>query len=1152
MRIDRLDLLAFGPFTGLSLDFAAPGLHVVYGPNEAGKSTALRAVRDALFEIPARTPDNHTHDYGSLRIGMTLSGGAAAPLSFVRRKGTKNTLLAPGSAEEKGETPLPDDALAPFLGGTTAEAFDRLHGLTLAELSEGSERLLAGGGEVGQLLFAAAGGLSHLRRVRDDLRQEAAALFLGRGRNPVINEGLRELKAIRQEANAEALPPAKWAGAAETLAELGRSRDALKADAESKRAEAARARRLRSARGAADRLAGLSAREEALSAEVAAEAPLRAAADRLAALETRAAQAAAAAADRGDLVRKAEIAEAAAARALATLQPAGAAADWSPPDLSEPERAHLAAAADRHAELTRELSQARKTRRAATERSERLAEQLADLGPAGEGAADALAEALTRAAALPDPIAAAAKADRAAARLDERIAAGLARLRGFAGDAAALAAAPLPADETVDRFAADRADRAAAVKDAAAALARCESEAERVRADFAALAAGGAVPSSEELRNARDARDAAWERVRDRLAGGAGEAGETEEKSPAALIAAQERATAEADRVADALRDDAARVKEAALLRGALARQGRLADDARGRLERAEAELAALDEAWAAEWAGLTKSPRPPAEMRDWLHAAAAVRADHAARLALIDERADAEAEAGAVAATLAARLAEAGAAPPDGERVPLSALRERAERVRKRLNAGVGRREVLEADREDSEKARRAAAAAEEDAAAGLAAWAADWAAAARPLGLTGGGADAGAGETGGGGPDPAGVRAFLNGWGTVQKHRADAAEARDRVRQIDAALTRFAEDAAALAADLAPDLPAETDPAAAVRTLSERAAAAATRAAELRDLPGRIREARADLDAQRAGEAAGAFLDAARAGDPDELAARADALEAEADDLDRRRDAAIAAVRDAEAALEALDTRGAAAASEQRAQGLLADLDGHADRFARLALADALLAAAAERHRRRHQGPVLAKAGALFARLTGGAFAGLDVRFEGGDEPALVGVRPAVGEAVPATLEPAGMSDGTRDALYLSLRLAGLAETAAGRPIPPLIVDDVLERFDDARTAAALAALAELAAPASSGVPAGVQVILFTHHGRVAELAAALPPGRSVIHRLPTAHLPGGDRTEPVPAAAPPTEAKREPTPAARRRAKAAAEDTRQKALL
>ena len=60
MRFQRLDFSAFGPFSKLSLDLSggAPGgFHIVFGPNEAGKSSALRGVHDLLFGFPERTPD---------------------------------------------------------------------------------------------------------------------------------------------------------------------------------------------------------------------------------------------------------------------------------------------------------------------------------------------------------------------------------------------------------------------------------------------------------------------------------------------------------------------------------------------------------------------------------------------------------------------------------------------------------------------------------------------------------------------------------------------------------------------------------------------------------------------------------------------------------------------------------------------------------------------------------------------------------------------------------------------------------------------------------------------------------------------------------------------------------------------------------------
>src|SRR3569623_1852423 len=96
MRFDALHLPAFGPFTGLRLDFPAAeaDLHLIYGANEAGKSSLLRAIGDLLFEIPPRSTDNFLHDNKNLRVAADLRHRDGRTLSIQRRKGSKNTLLA--------------------------------------------------------------------------------------------------------------------------------------------------------------------------------------------------------------------------------------------------------------------------------------------------------------------------------------------------------------------------------------------------------------------------------------------------------------------------------------------------------------------------------------------------------------------------------------------------------------------------------------------------------------------------------------------------------------------------------------------------------------------------------------------------------------------------------------------------------------------------------------------------------------------------------------------------------------------------------------------------------------------------------------------------------------------------------------------------
>ncbi len=110
MNILRLHMKAFGPFTDWELDLSAPGLHVVYGPNEAGKSAALRGLKALLFGIDERTTDNFVHDNPSLRIAGTLRRGDGRTLEIVRRKGRTRTLLTPDDdvLDERHPARLPE------------------------------------------------------------------------------------------------------------------------------------------------------------------------------------------------------------------------------------------------------------------------------------------------------------------------------------------------------------------------------------------------------------------------------------------------------------------------------------------------------------------------------------------------------------------------------------------------------------------------------------------------------------------------------------------------------------------------------------------------------------------------------------------------------------------------------------------------------------------------------------------------------------------------------------------------------------------------------------------------------------------------------------------------------------------------------------
>lgn len=146
-------------------------------------------------------------------------------------------------------------------------------------------------------------------------------------------------------------------------------------------------------------------------------------------------------------------------------------------------------------------------------------------------------------------------------------------------------------------------------------------------------------------------------------------------------------------------------------------------------------------------------------------------------------------------------------------------------------------------------------------------------------------------------------------------------------------------------------------------------------------------------------------------------------------------------------------------------------------AERLHRLALASHLLERA-KAQATRSQIHLEQRASGYFATLTAGAFSGLRIDATGNTLYAL-------GTQGDKALEQ--LSTGSRDQIWLALRLATIAEAARHTPFP-LVLDDIFVQFDDERSSAALRLLLELSTE--------VQVIAFTHHEHVADLAQAVLP--------------------------------------------------------
>ncbi|WP_375463133.1 AAA family ATPase [uncultured Methylobacterium sp.] len=1142
MRLLSLDLERYGPFTAKRVEFRPDArLHVVLGANEAGKSSALAAVTDLLFGIEARTAYAFLHEMPQMRIGAEIRAADGRGLSFRRRKGNRNTLV------DAGDAALSEIALAPFLGGLTREVFCRAFGLDAGSLRAGAREMLNVDGELGASLFAAASGLRGYGTLQKALDEESDRIFAPRAsQKRSFYQALDRYEEARRAIRETGLRAGDWRELNEEIAAAGHALDAIRAERTRIAAEQARLARLRrvgpliaeidaaAERGRVhadlpeasdswiDRLgAGLRSVEAAAIEEARTAALLAEATADLAALSVDAAPIA-----RTDAIE-------AAYRGIARFDKDGldlprlqAEADGFARDLD-----HLAVrigVAGGDALKAGQPSDATSTRieglirtgrelaaglgRLRQELSARRAEhaRLRTTGPAETPPVDPapLRSDLKAFLGLHGEVARRDDLDRTVRREAGLLWMQAARLSPPVSDLAALMQAGLPSHAAIARFrrdleALERNRDRATDRHAAALHLVAETEARLRRRE-----AGRPIPSRADLLALRIERDGLLDPLRalgpDPSAPGAAEA-----------LSRYVAAVGRADRAADALVADAARAAEQAADRARLEAEQAEAEALGVRLAEAEASLDAAEAGWRACWAAAGIAPAPPAEMAAWLTEVETLFESQQAIEAQSIEQVRIAARVERFRAPLADLALRAGLADLAGLDVGLGLAR-----LEERIAA-------LSADWDANREVQaRAAALAEQIARieaelsalqAREGAWREAWTGAVSRIGLAPG-------------ADPEEADSALAAWRAVPTVLTALERQQRRIDGLRRDMEAYRADVEDLAVELAPDLGAlpttaamkalhgrlqdalkgesrraelgrrraavQAAHAAAVRTaararegLAEHVAGTAG-AAEPAVLHERLvarRSVQAELHARRAelARAADGIAEATlraelAASDPDAIEAALRSLSMADDDLDQRGKAAFADRDRGERRREVLEGgTGAERALAQR-RAAEAELRAAARQYAVLKLASLLLGTAIGRQRAGQQDPLLMRAGAVLAALTGGAFAGLAQEYDA-DDKALIVARRASGQ----TVHVDGLSEGTRDQLYLALRLAYLEDYAARAEPAPFIGDDLFSTFDDARTAHGLEALASIGGT--------VQPILFTHHRHVADLARA-----------------------------------------------------------
>jgi uncharacterized protein YhaN len=1132
MRFNRLDLIKYGKFTDRSVEFpvAKQDFHLIVGPNEAGKSTLRSAIVDLLFGIHPRSLLSFLHPLNELRLGANISNTSGS-LEFHRTKAQKQTLRSPLDAV------LPDTALIPFVGTADRNFFDQMFGLDHARLVEGGNSILNDKSDVGQILYQSAVGVASLGKIRDALAAEADKLWAPRKSTErayyIASDQLEKATAALKDTTVRTKVWVEANSKVESLQEALIAERDRHQHLQSKRISLERIRRLApfliSIRSNENKLSELGEVIElpidAADIFAAAEREMAIAQQRL---ELRNAEVEKTTDDLGKInVDEALLGFADDINKLDNLRLQYIAYDrdidrqkhelaalwqdvcrscnqlgWIP----ESETAianrlptllvqrELRRLVSDHSGMTQALRAAEQAERSKLSEIESLTEQLAGL-QIGE-IKPALHAVLAKARSFGDSGTTIQKQQTALSKAKIALESLLLELGQWGKDLPDLKAMQPPSQEKISRLVQQRQVLIADQKAELIRLKNQKAEVARIELDIAQFKELHHPTTHDTVIQARNERDSSWQAIK------AGKSGlqEGAENFEATII--------HADNIADKRLDDVEEATKLQTLVHQLEREKQTLLELENQCSNLKEEILLFDDQWAEQAVDLGLRAMPLEEIGGWI-----IRREKALAAAAMyqDSQNDYDSFGKSISdarLSLANVLRETGVQIAESD--SLAVLCIQAESYIQAIDGAKVRQETLNAQLQAAKTLAASLKQSTDDAKAEQSRWTEAWSTALVKAGLLPS-------------SDIGTVEGALELIGQIEEKLGKMRQIQvQRIDAMNADLKDFSFEANRLAQIIAPDLVSQL-PAQIAQGLANRLIQASESYKESSRLKESLRIATIQvLEAKESIQTAMASLKhlLERAGvDSNDLLAEAirrsdeyrrlngeltDAnakflnggdgltriqIEAEIDAADlvqlvselEKINGQIAdtVLRQSELSADnstatrvlsdigGFDTAALAEAQRQEALSTMSDV---AERYIKVFTAQRLLRWSIDRYREEKQGPLLIRAGSIFSTLTSGSFQKLVVDYER-ESMALEGQR-SDGKLVGVS----GLSDGTRDQLYLALRLAAL-EMHLDQSMPlPFIADDLFINYDDERSKAGFEALRELSEQ--------TQVIFLSHH--------------------------------------------------------------------
>lgn len=1145
MRLAELNLLAYGKFTNEKLSFpqGTNDFHVLIGPNEAGKSTVRRAITELLFGMETRSPLGFLHAQSDLRVAGVLETGTSS-FPFMRTK-QRETLRS-----HTNEV-LQECFLAPALNGLRQETFEELHCLDHGRLLRGGQGIVDPKNTVSQILFQAASGLEDFTAVREALGERASTLFARTGKSNHFARASEKFAHAQKTLKVAQVRTKAWVEASDALQT---AQDALEAERKRRReldlqiTQWERARRLAPLVATMSRLQHVveelgdvlsfpAGTQEALATGIeqmnAAAARLKTreedlvrARTELDAIETDEGvlQEAAAIANLGGLcglhpnhardlpVRRAEV--------DAWLTEVFARSDEFGWGTTEQEvRTRLPPD-----KVVRAIGALLKTR------GELLAEERAAQGTLDErqAALDDIKERLAASASqLLDPLLVQALELALPFKTSEsrqkNLASALASAQTIARSSLATLARPELTTESLRKLPLPSLERVTSYRnnrqEIAKALALSESLANQSKVTLTGLELqrtqferSHQVVTMAEVSQARRDRDGQWQLIK---SGGLS----LDEGAPRVDLAIRL-----ADELADSRTSSETAAAEVQALRDQIERAQTEQAQYKATAEGRKRELEKFDTRWADTAAAMGLPGTELDDLPDWLAKKDAALQSADAALLKEQELNSERQDAADAKRELAQAMANAGISV--GEAHGLAALCTQADEYIQLVNVSRARHLDLHKELSGAEAALRLASKVVKSKEQGVREWDAKWIEVLGRANLSAAADDAAEVESAIAASEF--IRHRLERVDTTRTERIDTMEADLKLmseaaqglqqqfgdasesspEQIFAMLsTRLGEakrlaDRHAQAQKYFDDAKRQRDDAASELTEAKRTLEPILTAAGVEDpfLAVPLVE-RWNTKSERLAELATTREDLDQSSDGLSLVevqaecARHPAVDA-AGEVSRLKDdladseakltTLVAAQLNAKQQFDTINGGDQAAIAEAQRHEALAEMSEVSEEYLQLATAGSLLKWAVDRYRDRKQGPLLERASVVFTNLTHGRYQKLRVDFDQ-TPPALVAYREN------QQVKVAGLSDGTRDQLFLALRIAALElQAEQGSPVP-FIADDLFINFDDKRSQAGLRALYELSAK--------TQVIFMSHQEHLTDFIKQLLPQTNII---------------------------------------------------